>query len=316
MDSDHPEFFRDTVELDAVARFMQKHFRQALPKRSTILTPDVIVYTWVCAFEGLPFPMGKETDRADYSDKLLKQAEAIETCLHVLFYSRWRMTNETELLRRMKHHNLVLMCLEDHDDIFPTSAYTGSDTECIRGKFHDTLHYMDYLRQLAMSRATAFRNRAFSLCSKRVEMQYNGNALMYADIDVDFIAAPRQWIAPNGMLTCVYPASGEDYCLLRQNPNHFDTMATSDVVDLKDDMKSDSNIVMVGYGQEAAFTKAVSRCHVAHGGFPEPRLGFSLFNYTTDMMIAMYQQARCIRIGRHRLYVEKTRFTPSPLRGQ
>ncbi|KAE8277891.1 hypothetical protein D5F01_LYC24059 [Larimichthys crocea] len=179
------------------------------------------------------------------------QAATLTDYVHVLFYSRWNMKNEREMLYQVKHRNLIAVCLEDLPDLFPKEMYKYVIRE------YNAMYFMDYLRQLVMYKATRFREVVRTKCDKERAAVLTGNALMYVDMDIDFHNPPKEWLAPEGVLSFIVVQNTEFRIKVKALNGDLDALSRRAITEASQWMKGENCMVMVCYGKENTFRKMV-----------------------------------------------------------
>ncbi|KAE8277746.1 hypothetical protein D5F01_LYC24227 [Larimichthys crocea] len=266
----------------ATKRFMAHNFDFNIPEDVIPLTPDIILYTWVTAYNR-PVPAGRPGEDHNYVAKMKLQAATLTDYVHVLFYSRWNMKNEREMLYQVKHRNLIAVCLEDLPDLFPKEMYKYVIRE------YNAMYFMDYLRQLVMYKATRFREVVRTKCDKERAAVLTGNALMYVDMDIDFHNPPKEWLAPEGVLSFIVVQNTEFRIKVKALNGDLDALSRRAITEASQWMKGENCMVMVCYGKENTFRKMV----------PVPEVKYNLLKNLNYMIMAYYQQASCISHGNH-----------------
>lgn len=266
---------------EAVRHFMSSKFDTIIPEDMMVLTPDIVVYTWVTAFNR-PIPAGRPGEEYNYVAKMKLQAGTLTDCVHVLFYSRWNMNNETEMLDQIKHPNLIPMCLEDMSDIFPPESYNHH-------KFYNAVYFMDYMRQMVMYKASLFREKVRCKCTTNCARVMTGNAIMYVDMDIDFYSTPKEWLAPEGVLMYAQVSSYSFSVKLHNLSREFDTFTIEELNEAAKYLEGENCMVMVAYGSEQVFKNKVAY----------PSLKYNLLKRKTHMWMAFFQQASCISHAGH-----------------
>lgn len=269
---------------DAVTRYMLDKFQYTIPDDYITLTPDIIVYTWASVF-GRPLPAGREEETHNYVATITQQAHKMRDYVHVLFYSRWRMTNENEMLGQVRRENLIPLCLEDLGDLYPPEEYDWVVED------FNVVYYMDYLRQLAMYKAPQFREVVRAKCNTERASVLTGNALMYVDMDIQFHSPPREWITPQGMITFMDVQDWHIVRMVRESGRNIDSLDKRLLE--KAGIQGENCMVMVGYEYAGRF-----KCYV-----DEPMLKYNLlrrgYNTIQNAIMCFYQQASCISHGKH-----------------
>lgn len=268
---------------EAVTRYMLDKFQYTIPEDYITLTPDIIMYTWVSVF-GRPMPAGRPGERHNYVASITHQARTMRDYVHVLFYSRWNMTNEEEMLGQVRGENLIPVCLEDLPDLYPPDGYNWVVEE------YNRVYYMDYLRQLAMYEAPRFRDVVRAKCSAERASVLTGNALMYVDMDIRFYNPPREWISPEGMLTFMDVQDMDIVRMVRQNDRDLYSLDTR-VIE-RAGIQEENCMVMVGYEYAKLFQRRISG----------PMVRFNVLrgrDTGINAIMCFYQQASCISHGKH-----------------